>query len=252
MPTDRPPNLILLVTDQQRAPAALADRPGVAGRADAQRRRAAADGDVLPARLRRVVDVLAEPRQHPHRHLPGEPRRAADADGGGPVPGSAQLPRGGCEPPCRLLLSGEVSRGRVAAHVRPRAAAPGPQERQRARAAARHRHAGHAAARARLPRRAQGQVASDQAGQRRALDRGRRRAAGARLRLRRLGPQRRGRRRQGRVVRRRHGRDQRRGLGRGLHAPDGGVARPGGPARAVLPGVVPGQPARRARLPGLV
>ena len=39
-----------------------------------------------------------------------------------------------------------------------------------------------------------------------------------------------------------------RGLGRGLHTADGGLARPGRPPRAVLPGLLARQPARRARL----
>ena len=42
------------------------------------------------------------------------------------------------------------------------------------------------------------------------------------------------------------------GLGRGLHPPDGGMARPGGPPGAVLPRLLPRQPARRARLPVLL
>ena len=43
-----------------------------------------------------------------------------------------------------------------------------------------------------------------------------------------------------------------RGLGRGLHPPGRELARPREPAGAVLPGRLAGQPARRARLPGLL
>ena len=110
--------------------------------------------------------------------------------------------------------------------VRARAAAARAEERQRARAAARHRHARDAAARARLPRGAQGQVAPVEAGQRARLERRRPGADRARLRLRRLGAAGRRRRRQGRDVRRRQRGHDPRGLGRGLHAPGGAVARP--------------------------
>ena len=152
----------------------------------------------------------------------------------------------------RLALSGEAPRGRVATAVRPRAAAP------RARRAATSRELppgiatlGHAAARARLPRRAEGQVAPLQAAERR--------RAGAPADAARVErdygfadwePAGRRRRRQGRrrSAAARAG-TTRAGLGRGLHAADGALARAGGPARAVLPRLLARQPARRARLP---
>ena len=81
-------------------------------------------------------------------------------------------------------------------------------------------------ARARLPRRAQGQVAPHEAGRRRRVERRRRRAHRARLRLRRLGAAGRRRRRQGRDLRRRQRGHHARGLGRGLHAPGGAHGSP--------------------------
>src|SRR6185437_8579775 len=53
-------------------------------------------------------------------------------------------------------------------------------------------------------------------------------------------------------VRRRPGGLQRPGLGRGLHAPDGELAGTAGPARAVLPRLLAGEPARRPGLPVVV
>ncbi len=87
---------------------------------------------------------------------------------------------------------------------------------------------------------------------RRGVERRRPRADRARLRLRRLGAAGRRRRREVRDVRRRQRRHDAGRVGRGLHAPDGGVARAGRPARAVLPRVLAREPARRARLPGLL
>ena len=70
-----------------------------------------------------------------------------------------------------------------------------------------------------------------------------RRERSPRLRLRRLGGARRGREREGGELRRRQ-RGGGGGLGRGLHAPGRALARPRRPARAVLPGRLPGQPPR--------
>ena len=79
------------------------------------------------------------------------------------------------------------------------------------------------------------------------------RADRARLRLRRVGAPGRRRRRQGRDVRRGERRHHPRGLGRGLHAPDGEMARraPSFPSRSAWSFSLV-NPARRARLPVLV
>ena len=169
---------------------------------DAELRRT---GHELHARLHRDGDVLAEPREPPDRHLPVASRGDADDDRTATCfPDRAQRPRRAAHRRRGWRSSGEVPRGRAgrARSCRGLAAAR-PQERQRARAAAGHRHPGHAAARARLPRRAEGQVAPLQAGRRRRLERRRPAAHRARLRLRRLGPVRGRRRRQGDVLRRR-------------------------------------------------
>ena len=71
----------------------------------------------------------------------------------------------------RMGASGEIPRARLATELRAQRAADGPQERQRAGAAAGHRHARHAASQPRLPRRDEGQVAPQQARGRRALGR---------------------------------------------------------------------------------
>ena len=55
----RPPNLILLITDQQRAPRHWPDDPGWLRRADAERRRAGAHRAQLRERLLQHGDVLA-------------------------------------------------------------------------------------------------------------------------------------------------------------------------------------------------
>ncbi len=248
MPADRPPNLILLVTDQERAPQHWPDDPAWLDALmpnDAELRRTgmsftrafAASSMCSPSRASILTGTF------PARH--GVPLTLTFGDLFPDPRNFLAVARTAV----RLMVSGEVPRAADPAHARPRPPAHRSQERPRARAAGGHPHAGHAAARARLPRRPQGQVAPDQAAGRADLDRGGRGARRAGLRVRRLGRQRCGRRRQARVLRRRRRRAQRRGLGRGLHAPDGGVAGPGRPARAVLPGLVPGQPARRAQLP---
>ena len=68
----------------------------------------------------------------------------------------------------RLARSGEVPRKRLASRFARGLLRLGPKSGRRARAAAGHRHARDAPARARLPRRAEGQVAPHQARQRRA------------------------------------------------------------------------------------
>ena len=181
------PNLILLVTDQQRAPQHWPRGPGLARRADAQRRGAAPHRHQLHARVHRHGDVLAEPGEHPDRHVSVAPRGDAHADRGRPVPRPRATSPTCCAPSRGLAASGEVPRRRLGARVRARPAAARAQERQRARAAAGHRHARDAAARARLPRGAEGQVAPVEAGRRTRLERRRPGAHRARLRLRRLG-----------------------------------------------------------------
>ena len=203
------PNLILLITDQQRAPQHWPTRPGLARRADAERRRAAPDRHQLHARLHRDRDVLAEPGELPDRHVSVAPRRDAHADRGRPVPRPPQPPR--------RAAHGRAAGG-AAARFRARRLARaflrgllrlGPKSGNEPELPRGHRHARHPAARARLPRGAQGQVAPVEAGRRAALERRRPGADRARLRLRRLGAARRRRRREGRDVRRRQRRHRR-------------------------------------------
>ena len=59
----RPPNLLLLITDQQRYPCHWPDEPGLAARADAERAPSSPrTGLSFTQRLLQHVDVLAEPR----------------------------------------------------------------------------------------------------------------------------------------------------------------------------------------------
>ena len=74
----------------------------------------------------------------------------------------------------------------------------------------------------------------------------------ARLRLQRLGAAGHGRHHEGRGFRRGVGGRERPGLGRGLHEADGELARAPGSAGAVLPDLLAGEPARRARLSQLL
>ena len=73
------PNLILLITDQQRQPQHWPEDPaGSSGSRpnDAELRRT---GDELHARVHRDRDVLAEPREPDDRQTPLAPRRDPDA-----------------------------------------------------------------------------------------------------------------------------------------------------------------------------
>ncbi len=81
-------------------------------------------------------------------------------------PDPRNAPRRAAAPRPGMARSGEVPRGAWRASFVRSALRTGTQERQRARAAGRDRHARDAAARARLPRRAEGQVAPQQAGRR--------------------------------------------------------------------------------------
>ena len=80
------PNLILLITDQQRAPQHWPDDPALARRADAQRRRAAAHRHELQPGVHPRARCARRAREHLHRHLPVAPRRDADDDPRRPVP----------------------------------------------------------------------------------------------------------------------------------------------------------------------
>ena len=199
----RPPNMLLLITDQQRQPRHWPDDPGWLQQLmpnDAELARTGLSFNNGFCNTAMCSPSRATPA---HRHVPGRARGRADADRGRPAARPAQLP-GGRRPrwpadPRR----GEAPKRRVLCAVRARRPRPRPQHRRRARAAARHPDAGDAAARARLPRRLQGQVAphpsarAEASSDARRLERARRRAARARLRLRRLGAARRRRERQG-------------------------------------------------------
>ena len=89
---ERPPNLILLVTDQQRAPQHWPADPAWLDALmphDADLRRT---GMTFTRAFIAHGDVLAEPGEHPHRHLPVAARGDADADARRPAPRSAPLP----------------------------------------------------------------------------------------------------------------------------------------------------------------
>ena len=197
-------------------------------------------------------DVLAEPRELPHRHLPVAPRRDADADRRRPASRPGNAARRAAHRRRAWPRSGEVPRGAAGAR---RSCAGccgcGPQSGNEPELPPGIPTLGDAAARARLPRGAQGQVAPDQAAERRRVERRRHGAHRARLRLRRLGAAGRRRRREVRVrsaaatpARPGEGWDE--DYTRQIEA----LARPGRPARAVLPRRLARQPARRARLPG--
>ena len=137
--------------------------------------------------------------------------------------------------------------------LRPRPLPARPQERQRARAAAGNRHARDAAARARLPRCDQGQVASLEAGQRRASGAPRTRSASSATTASRTGS----RRTRAATRRPRHSAAATRAprTRAGTRTTPGRWSAwlgAGGPARAVLPRLLARQPARRARLPVLL
>ena len=142
-----------------------------------------------------------------------------------------------------------MPRGRLAQPLRARAAAARAQERQRARAAGRHRHAGDAAARARLPRGAEGQVAPVEAGRTGATGAPPTRSGSSATTASRSGS----RRTPAATPRPRRSaaatpaRPTRAGT-RTTRARWSAGSGASGPARAVLPRRLAGQPARRARL----
>ena len=133
----RPPNLVLLITDQQRAPHALARGARLAGRADAERRRAAAHRHQLHPRLhapRRCARPAA--RRFLTGQVPLAPRGDAHADRGRPLPRHATTCPTCSATVARLAGSGEVPRSRLVSRFVRGLAAARPEERQRARAAA--------------------------------------------------------------------------------------------------------------------
>ncbi len=81
----RTPNILLIITDQQRFPRHWPTDPRLARRADATRRRAGAHGRPLHARVLQHGDVLAEPRDAADRPISGRARSLADADRRGPA-----------------------------------------------------------------------------------------------------------------------------------------------------------------------
>ena len=131
----RPPNLLLLITDQQRAPMHWPEEPGWL---DALTPNDAGCGDrrEFTPRVLRHRDVLAEPRELPHGHVSLAPWRHADADRGDLWPRRAQPP--GRAAPRRG--PGGQRRGRARGWRAPSRGLPrpGPRERKRARAPARH------------------------------------------------------------------------------------------------------------------
>ena len=86
----RQPNIVLLITDQQRYPRHWPERARLAAGTDAERRRACPHRPHLRAGVLCGVDVLAEPRHPVHRALPGRARSRADADRSRPQTRSAQ------------------------------------------------------------------------------------------------------------------------------------------------------------------
>ena len=185
------PNLLVIVTDQQRAPMHWPDEPGWLDALAPPTPSCAVPGCRSPARARRRRCV-PQPRVVPDRHVPLTPRRDADAHRRRPAAGPGTSRRLLREV-AALAVSGEAPRGAARAVVRARPAAARAHGRRRAGAAGRDSDARLASARGRLHGRLQGQVAPDHAARRgRGLGRGRRRANGARLRLRRLGAARRG------------------------------------------------------------
>ncbi len=204
----------------------------------------------LHQRLLQHGDVLAQPLDSVHRSLPGPPRRTAHPDRRRPEARPAQHaggdPRAGRDPAAAGLPAPPG-----ASRLRPRGAAAD-DGRGRAGALALHSESRRNAPLGRLRGRLQGQVASDPAARAERLGRWRRREDRAGLRVRRLGPARRRGERQGRELRGRQRRATRPGLGRALHPRSRALAGPGRSPRALLPGGLAGQPARRPRLPGLL
>ena len=245
------PNLLLLITDQQRYPQHWPDEPGLDARADAERRRARAHRAQLHARVLQHVHVHAEPGDALLGPVPGPARPAADADDGRP----AARPRATCP----FVLETAARDGRSAARStaggwrgRSPPASPSAGERggdepelkpETQSIAHVLRAAGyHVALKGKwhLTKPVEG-VWSRADTER--LEREFGFAdwdppdAGENAKAENFG---------GGIA------GDRGGLGRGLHARDRGMARAGGPARAVLPRRLADQPARRARLPGAV
>ena len=225
--TERRPNLVLLITDQQRSADALAERAGLARGADAQR------GGAAPHRLSFTDgvhgDAMCSPSRasfltgtYPSRH--GVTLTLTNAD---LQARTTQPARGAARGRRALARSGRRCRGqRLAGVLRAKAPPAGPERGQRARAApgeptlgTRLRDAGYTVVykgKWHLTRRSAGGHA---------WGRGGRGEARARLRLRRLGAARRRREHRTRATSAAATRALGGGLGRGLHPPGGGLPR---------------------------
>ena len=249
----RPPNILLVITDQQRHPRHWPTDPGwleelMPNDAELARTGLTFTNAFCNTAMCSPSRATLLTGRYPARHgvtltltaadLHPDPRNAPDV---------LRRWRGSCaagEAPRERVLT-QFVRGRAAA----RAAAPATSRCSRRDRATSPRCFARPGTRS--PTRASG-TSPSRSGRRAASGwPSRRERDRARLRLRRLGAARRGRERQGGELRRRQ-RRTRQGLGRGVHAPGRALARPARPARAVLPGRLARQPARRARLPALL
>ncbi len=154
----KPPNLLILITDQQRQPRHWPDEPGWLRELMPERRRARPHRAQLQQRLLQHGDVLAEPGDAVHRPLSGRARRRADADCGRPAPGPRQHP-GGARGDGGILRHGEAPPGGSLPQFARGALGLDRSTGGETELPTGTADAGDAAARARLPRRLQGQVA---------------------------------------------------------------------------------------------
>ena len=244
----KPPNLLLLITDQQRSPQHWPEDPAWLRSLMPSDHELARTG--LTFNQGFCATCMCTPSRAtlltgtwPSRHGLTLTLTEADLE---PNPRNAPYVLADAA----AMARGGVPRKRLLRSLAPRRH-PRPAGRGRADALDRAADDRQPPPRRRLQRRLQGQVAPDEGDPGR-VERGRHRAARPRLRLRRLGPARRRRERRGRALRRRQRRLLGPGLGRGLHASGRELARPRRAAGAVLPDRLARQPARRARLPGLL
>ena len=153
----RKPNIVLLITDQQRQPRHWPDEAGWLRRLMPNDTELARRGS-RSATASANGDVLAEPGDAVHRRLSRRARGDADPDPGRPAPEPS--PRAGHDPNAGRAASQRRGPPRAAAEaVRPRAVSPRPELRQREGAPTRDPEPAEPPARGGLRGRLQGQVA---------------------------------------------------------------------------------------------
>ena len=94
-PVSPPPNVLLLITDQQRYPCHWPEDPGWLRDLMPNDRRLADTGLSFPEGVLQHVDVLAQPRDAADRSIPRPARRDPHPHAGRPAAGSAEPAGGG-------------------------------------------------------------------------------------------------------------------------------------------------------------